>query len=273
MISRYLPWIRTVSFAAFVVILFVACPLTGGVQTFSYEVVQRFPHDPTAFTQGLVYEDGVLYEGTGLYGRSSIRRVNLQTGEVLQIYNLPYRYFGEGIAICGDRLFQLTWKSNIGFVYDKNTFELLQEFHYPTEGWGLAQDGKRLIMSDGTATLHFLDPDTLEETGTVEVRDDKGPVTQLNELEYINGQIYANVWQTDRIARISPNTGRVTAWIDLSGLLSPQERQSADVLNGIAYDAQNERLLVTGKLWPTLFEIKLVPLRQPTLPVPSVTPG
>jgi glutamine cyclotransferase len=178
----------------------------------------------------------------------------------LKLDPLPVHLFGEGITIYGDKVFQLTWKAHVGFVYDKDSFELLQDFSYPTEGWGLTHDGERLIMSDGTPTLHFLDPDTLEETGQIQVYDNKGPVTRLNELEYVRGEIYANVWQTDRIARIDPRTGQVTGWIDLAGLLSQEDRsQRVDVLNGIAYDAQLDRLFVTGKLWPKLFEIELMP--------------
>ncbi|MFL5803187.1 MAG: glutaminyl-peptide cyclotransferase, partial [Roseiflexaceae bacterium] len=169
-------------------------------------------------------------------------------------------YFGEGITIFGDKILQLTWQSQVGFVYDKASFEQIGEFHYSTEGWGLTHDGTRLIMSDGTATLHFLDPQTLQETGTLDVYDNNGPVVRLNELEYINGEVYANIWQTDRIARISPQTGQVLGWINLTGLLGPEDRQQpVDVLNGIAYDAAGDRLFVTGKLWPKLFEIKLIP--------------
>jgi glutamine cyclotransferase len=208
----------------------------------------------------LVFENGVLYEGTGLYEHSTLRRVELETGDILQIRELSDRFFGEGITIYGDRIIQLTWRSHIGFVYDKNSFELLQEFNYSTEGWGITYDGEHLIMSDGTSTLHFLDPQTFEETGQVEVFDNDGPVTRLNELEYVQGEVYANVWQTDRIARIAPETGRVVGWIDLEGLLSAEDHsEPVDVLNGIAYDADNDRLFVTGKLWPKLFEIELIP--------------
>ncbi|RME86043.1 MAG: glutaminyl-peptide cyclotransferase [Caldilineae bacterium] len=226
----------------------------------SYRVVQAFPHDPNAFTQGLVFDGTQLYEGTGLYGRSSLRRVDLETGQVMQMLALPSRYFGEGITIFGDRIYQLTWRSHIGFVYDKTTFALLRTFSYPTEGWGLTHDGTRLIMSDGTSTLHFLDPETLAEVGQVEVRDQGEPIVWLNELEYVGGAVLANVWQTDRIARIDPDSGEVTAWIDLTGLLPPEDRtQPVDVLNGIAYLSEQDRLFVTGKLWPRLFEIELVP--------------
>jgi glutamine cyclotransferase len=224
-------------------------------------VVNEYPHDPQAFTQGLVFEAGFLYEGTGLYGSSSLRRVELETGEVQQMLALPAEFFGEGIAIYdGNKIAQLTWRQRVGFIYDKADFELLGEFWYTSEGWGLTYDGSRLIMSDGTSTLHYLDPATMEEIGTVEVIDTGGPVARLNELEYVEGEIYANIWTTDRIAIIDPITGRVTAWIDLQGLLSPEEAEAADVLNGIAYDAGADRLFVTGKLWPSLFEIELVPI-------------
>ncbi len=251
-----------------------ATPTSGPalpVPVYGYQIVKTYPHDPDAFTQGLVYVDGVLYEGTGLNGRSSLRRVDLESGQVLQRRDLAEEYFGEGIAVFGKRIIQLTWRSRVGFVYDRETFALQRQFSYPTEGWGLTHDGKSLIMSDGTATLRWLDPENFAETRSVVVRDQNGPVVNLNELEYIRGEVYANIWQTDRIARIDPQTGRVTGWIDLQGLLSLEERQSsaADVLNGIAYDAANDRLFVTGKLWPKLFEIKLIPPNQN----PTVTPS
>jgi glutamine cyclotransferase len=232
---------------------------SDGIPIYSYNIVNTYPHDRNAFTQGLVFEDGVLYEGTGLLEHSTLRRVELETGEILQVYELQAQFFGEGITIYGNKIIQLTWQSNIGFVYDKNSFELLQEFNYSTEGWGITHDGTRLIMSDGTSTLHFLDPQTLEEIGQLEVFDNRGPVTRLNELEYIQGEIYANVWQTDRIARIAPETGRVVGWVELGGLLTAEDRvETVDVLNGIAYDAETDRLFVTGKLWPKLFEIELI---------------
>ncbi len=232
---------------------------SGIIPIYSYSIVNAYPHDPDAFTQGLVFEDGVLYEGTGLLGRSTLRRVELETGAILQIRELPGQFFGEGITIYGNEIIQLTWQSNVGFVYDKSSFELLQEFNYSTEGWGITHDGKRLIMSDGTSTLHLLDPQTFEEIGQLEVFDNDGPVTRLNELEYIQGEIYANVWQTDRIARISPDTGRVIGWVDLGGLLTAEDRsEPVDVLNGIAYDTEADRLFVTGKLWPKLFEIEVL---------------
>ena len=223
-----------------------------------YRVVQSYPHDPQAYTQGLIYSDGALFEGTGLNGQSTIRKVRLETGEVLQVHKLEPQYFGEGIALWNGSLIQLTWQSEIGFVYDRKTFRPTRTFTYTGEGWGLTHDGARLIMSDGTAQLRFLSPKTFKETGRLTVRDAGMPVAQLNELEYIRGEIYANIWQTDRIARISPATGQVTGWIDLSGLLSPAEAAAAEVLNGIAYDAAGDRLFVTGKLWPRLFHITVV---------------
>ena len=225
----------------------------------SYRIVNTYPHDPEAFTQGLVFADDILYEGTGLRGQSSLRKVDLVSGNILQIRNLPPRYFGEGITVFGNKVIQLTWQAKIGFVYDKKTFQLLGGFNYPTDGWGITHDGNRLIMSDGTSTLRLLDPQTFKEVARIEVHSTDGPVTRLNELEYVKGEIYANVWRTDRIARISPQTGKVLGWIELGGLLSPEDRgRRIDVLNGIAYDAKNDRLFVTGKLWPKLFEIELI---------------
>ena len=226
---------------------------------YSYRIVNTYPHDTGAFTQGLVFENGVLYEGTGLYGKSSLRKVDLETGNSLRIFELPAQYFGEGVTIFEDIIVQLTWKSNLGFVYDKKSFEVLRDFTYESEGWGITHDGKRLIMSDGTSTLRFLDPKDFSTLGHIEVYKDDTPVSKLNELEYINDHIYANVWPTDNIAIIDPQNGRVTGWIELSGLLQSQNWSApVDVLNGIAYDAVNNRLFVTGKLWPWLFEIELV---------------
>ena len=230
---------------------------TPATPVYGYRVVHVYPHDPDAFTQGLVYLDGVLYEGTGLNGRSSIRKVRLENGEVLQIQKLDAQYFGEGIAILRDTLYELTWQSEIGFTYDRASFKRTGTFRYHGEGWGLTGDGHRLIMSDGTAFLRFLDPATLKEVSRIQVTDGSGPVKNLNELEFVKGEIFANVWQSWRIARISPKTGRVTGWIDLQGLLTAREAQEVDVLNGIAYDAAGDRLFVTGKLWPKLFEIKV----------------
>jgi glutamine cyclotransferase len=226
---------------------------------FGYQVVNVYPHDPRAWTQGLIFVDGSLYEGTGREnGLATLSRLDLETGAVLQRCELPSEFYGEGVTIFGDAIYQLTWQSRVGFVYDKATLAFQRAWSYPTEGWGLTHDGAQLIMSDGTATLHFLNPETLEETGRIEAYDDNGPVIRLNELEYIGGEIYANVWLTDRIARIDPRTGQVLGWIDLTGLLGPKDRgQPVAELNGIAYDAERERLFVTGKLWPKLFEIKL----------------
>lgn len=224
-----------------------------------YRVVHAYPHDSRAFTQGLIYLDGHLYESTGLKGESSLRMEDLDSGKIEQYAAAPAQYFGEGLASWGSTLIQLTWQSGIAFVYDRFSFRLLRTFHYPGEGWGLTQDGKRLILSDGTSTLRFLDPATFREVRRITVRSNGVPVTRLNELEYIHGEIYANIWYSDRIARISPASGKVLGWIDLSGLLSSGERTNPDaVLNGIAYDAQHDRLFVTGKLWPKIFEIKIV---------------
>ena len=227
--------------------------------TYGYTVVRAYPHDHEAFTQGLTFDDeGALYESTGQRGQSSLRRVELSSGAVLQRHDLHASLFGEGLTVFGDRIIQLTWQAGRAFVYDKASFDLLQAFTYRTEGWGLTHDGQRLIMSDGSATLSFRRPDTFAETARLTVRDHRGPVIRLNELEYVGGEILANVWQTDRIARIDPHTGHVTGWIDLSGLLqSGDRRQPVDVLNGIAYDARTDRLFVTGKWWPKLFEITL----------------
>jgi glutamine cyclotransferase len=231
----------------------------AGIPEYGYDVVHVYPHDPGAYTQGLFYLNGVMYESTGLNGLSSIRKVRLETGEVLQKHDIPEQYFGEGIINWKDRLVEITWKSEIGFIYDLNSFAAKGQFMYSGEGWGLTQDGKRIIMSDGTAELRFWDPETLRETGRITVTDEGRPVDQLNELEWIKGEVYANVYQTNRIARIDPSSGKITGWIDLTGILPPADRfRQVDVLNGIAYDARTDRLFVTGKLWPKLFEIKLV---------------
>ncbi len=238
------------------------------IPVYTYTIIHTYPHDPGAFTQGLIFENGILYEGTGLRGRSSLRKVELETGDVLQIYNLANQFFGEGVTMYDDEILQLTWQSRIGFVYDEESFNLLRTFNYPTEGWGITHDGTNLIMSDGTSTLYFWDPETFTETNRIEVYDDDGPVVRLNELEYIQGKVYANVWQTDRIAIIDPQTGQVVGWIDLEGLLNLEGTpQPVDVLNGIAYDTEGDRLFVTGKLWPKLFEIELI--RQSTQRSPN----
>ncbi len=228
---------------------------------YTYDVVDVYPHDETAFTQGLIFEDGVLYEGTGLYGQSTLRRVELETGNTLQLYTLPNQFFGEGITIFDDKIIQLTWKSNKGFVYDKNSFELLEEFTYPTEGWGITHDGSNLIMSDGTATMYFLDPENFTQVSQIEVyASETEPVTRLNELEYIQGKVYANIWLEEKIAIINPQTGQVIGWINLEGIQELENLDANSVLNGIAYDENKDRLFVTGKRWPQLFEVDLVPL-------------
>jgi len=231
----------------------------GSAPVSGYRIVKIYPHDRQAFTQGLQYADGVLYEGTGLNGRSSIRKVKLENGSVLQQRTLDSRYFGEGITVWRQSIIQLTWQSEVAFVYDRDTFEPVKTFTYRGEGWGLTHDGTRLIMSDGSASLRFIDPLTFKETGRLAVHDGAAPVQKLNELEVVKDEIFANVWQTNRVARINPKTGAVTGWIDLSGLLDPRDMAGVDVLNGIAYDAAGDRLFVTGKLWPKLFEITLAP--------------
>ncbi len=239
-------------------VLWAQEPAAGQVPACSYRVVRSYPHDRQAFTQGLVYVDGVLYEGTGLNGRSSLRKVDLATGRVLKRIDLAPAHFGEGVTVFGDRIVQITWQSHIGFVYDKATFRLLKQFSYPHEGWGITHNGKQLIMSDGTSILHILDPKDFQETARIEVRDVRGPVSGLNELEYVKGEIYANVWPTDAISVINPRTGRVRCRINLEGLLDKKDSAGADVLNGIAYDPQGDRLFVTGKFWPKIFEIKMI---------------
>jgi len=248
--------------AAGIVLFFLFSRNPDTPAAWTYKVVNTFAHDPKAFTQGLVFEDGFLYEGTGLNGRSELRKVELETGKVLQSHKLPDKFFGEGITIYGDRLIQLTYQSNVGFVYNKETFELLREFSYPTEGWGLTNDGRYLIMSDGTPMLYFLDPETFVQNRKVMVLDQDSPVWGLNELEYIDGEIYANVWPTERIVKIEPQTGEVIGWIDTEGILAPQDHsEMVDVFNGIAYDPAGRRLFVTGKFYPKLYEIKLIPAK------------
>lgn len=235
-------------------------PPASATPEYTFTVVHVFPHDTSAYTQGLAYRDGFLYEGTGRNGQSSLRKVRLETGEVLQQVNLEPEYFGEGITIIQDKVFQLTWQSKVGFVYDVNSFRLLKTFSYSGEGWGLATDGRDLFLSDGTAEIRVLDPVSFKEKRRLKVRDGSTAIDQLNELEFVEGQIFANVWHSNRIARISPQTGEVVGWIDLSGILSSVYRLEPEaVLNGIAYDPAGKRLFVTGKLWPKIFEITLSP--------------
>jgi glutamine cyclotransferase len=235
-------------------------PSASKVVNYTYSIIKAYPHDTSAFTEGLVYQDGFFYEGTGLNGYSSLRRVDLNTGQVLQQVDLDIKYFGEGIAVVNNSIIQLTWQSQVGFVYDKNSFSLIRNFSYSNEGWGLTFDGEKLIMSDGTSKLRFVDPISFKEIGEVLVRDAEIPVVNINELEYVNGDVYANIWMEQKIAIIDLSTGLVKGWVDLSGLPRSEVLDSNSVLNGIAYDSVNCRFFVTGKNWPMLFEIKLVPL-------------
>jgi|SRR5262252_5584146 len=264
MIFPKIPGFRCISSALPLLVVAVLLCVTAVAQTSAhaegYRVIHTYPHDPDAFTQGLIYVDGYLYESTGRNGKSSIRKVDLATGKVLQHYDLAQQYFGEGLTNWDDDLVQLTWQAHLGFVYDRASFKWKRSFEYAGEGWGLTQDGKHLILSDGTPVLRFLDPQTFEETRRLPVTDEKGqPVVNINELEYIHGEIYANIWETDQIVRISPKTGRVVGRIDLTGIIDKKTLSDPNaVLNGIAYDAKQDRIFVTGKLWPKLFEIKIV---------------
>jgi glutamine cyclotransferase len=225
---------------------------------YGYRVVQVFPHDPRAFTQGLIFRDGFLYESIGLEGKSELRKVRLETGDVIERRTVDARYFAEGLAGFGERLFQLTWRSEVGFVYGLRDLEPQRTFSYRGEGWGLASDAKRLVMSDGTSTLRFLDPESLRETGRLVVTEEGRTVANLNELEVVKDEIFANIWRSDDIVIIAPIDGRVVGRIDLTGLLPSDDRPGTDVLNGIAWDRGRDRLFVTGKWWPKLFEIQLV---------------
>ncbi len=230
------------------------------VKFYQYRIVNEFPHDTSAFTQGLFFHDGALYESTGEYGQSVLREVALETGETLRAAALPSRRFGEGSVAVGERIFVLTWRSGMGYVFDRETLREMQTFTYDGEGWGLTYDGDRLIMSDGTPTLRFLDPQTLQENGRLSVTFRGSPLHNLNELEWVDGEIFANVWQSDAIVRIDPSTGAVTGVIDLRGILKDNaQMMGADVLNGIAYQEETGRLFVTGKNWPSLFEVELTP--------------
>ncbi|HVG29711.1 MAG TPA: glutaminyl-peptide cyclotransferase [Pyrinomonadaceae bacterium] len=226
---------------------------------YAYEIKNVYPHDRAAFTQGLIYKDGVLWEGTGQYGTSSLRKVDLKTGKVLKMISVPREFFAEGITVFRDKVYQLTWQNNKGFIYTPDDFAKTGEFKYAGEGWGLTHDADSLIMSDGTSQIRFIDPETFAVRRTISVSEGGHPLAELNELEYVKGEIYANVWQTDRIVRIDPKTGNLTGTIDLAGLLPEADRDAdTDVLNGIAYDEAGDRLFVTGKLWPKLFEIRLI---------------
>jgi glutaminyl-peptide cyclotransferase len=257
---------RIPSFAIVIIITLLAAPSVQAADT--YRVVHAYPHDQHAFTQGLVYVDGLLYESTGIKGQSSLREEDLETGRILRMQIDSDRYFAEGLTDWKNTLIQLTWQSHVALIYDRATFRQLRTFRYDGEGWGLTHDAKSLILSDGTATLHFFAPDTFKELRRIAVNDHGKPVTQLNELEFIHGEIYANIWHSNRIARISPASGRVLGWIDLKGLM-PRDQLSSDeaVLNGIAYDPDHDRIFVTGKLWPRVFEITVLPERARPIPV------
>ena len=230
----------------------------GPVPRYGYQIVNIWPHDSNAFTQGLILMDGKLLESTGEEGRSSLRQVDLESGRVLKKVDVPVPYFAEGIALLNGKIYQLTWQHQLGFIYDAQTFERTGQFNYSGEGWGLTTDGQSLILSDGSSHLRFINPADFKVTRTISVVDGQRQIDQLNELEYVNGEIYANVWHDNRIATINPQTGHINAWIDLNGLMQPGELQDPEaVLNGIAYDHANNKLSVTGKLWPRLFEIKL----------------
>jgi glutaminyl-peptide cyclotransferase len=250
-------------FGISLVLLISSGAASGQGRAGTYQVVHVYPHDPAAFTQGLVYLDGHLYESTGRNGQSSLRMVDLATGRVLQRFDLAPEYFGEGLTEWDSNLIQLTWKNSLGFVYDRFSFALKRTFRYDGEGWGLTHDSRHLILSDGTPVLRFLDTQSFAETGRITVRDESGrALSNLNELEYVRGEIYANIWGADQIIRISPATGRVLGRIDLTGLMDKSQLSDPDaVLNGIAYDARADRLFVTGKLWPKLFEIRIITKR------------
>lgn len=241
-------------------------PRKSEVPRWRCRIVRRYPHDPEAFTQGLVVSEGILYEGTGLVGRSSIRRVALETGRILARRPLPPPHFGEGVAVVDDSIIQLTWLSEAGFVYDRESLEPRGRFRFSGEGWGLAHDGTRLVMSDGTPWLRFLDPATFAEGSRLRVTDAGRPLHELNALAWVEGELLANVWGSEFIARIDPDDGRVRGWIDCRGLLPPAISRYCDVLNGIAYDPAERRLLLTGKLWPWLFEVELVPAGRTVAP-------
>ncbi len=253
------PWFDSPFKSVFV----AAANETDKTTLYGYKIVNTFSHDPESFTQGLFLEDGILYESTGLNGKSAVKKIDLKTGKVIKSRNMQDKFFGEGLTIVNDKIIQITWRSKTGFVYDKDSLEILRTFSYKTQGWGITYDGKYLIISDGSEILYFMDPKSFVVVGKLEIYDDRGKVSKLNELEYIDGEIYANIWGKDLIARINPKTGYVNSWIDLTGILSKEDRKGKeDVLNGIAYNPENNTLLVTGKLWPKIFEIKVIEKNQ-----------
>ena len=263
MTRRIAIWLLFAAFAEVVLSQSTRPTGSSAPPEYTFRIIRSFPHDPTAFTQGFAYRDGFLYEGTGLKGRSSLRKVSLETGEIMQQVGLAPEFFGEGIALLKNEVVQLTWQSQTGFIYRLSDFRLLRRFTYSGEGWGLATDSREIFMSDGTSEIRVLDPDTLAEKRRFTVHDGDTRIKELNELEFVEGELFANVWQTDRIARISPQSGKVVGWVNLKGLLSPIYRlEPGAVLNGIAYDSKRKRLFVTGKLWPKVFEIELVPKHQ-----------
>jgi glutamine cyclotransferase len=235
-----------------------AATSSGSAKQILYDVVNSYPHDSRAFLQGLVWHEGGFYESTGQYGRSTLRRVEFPSGKVVKSVSLDSSIFAEGLALVGDRLVQLTWQTQRGFVYDRETFKLIREFTYNTEGWGLAYDGKNLILSDGSDSLTFINPETFEPVRKLAVKWNGRPVTEINELEFIEGEVWANIWHRDQIIRIDPATGNVNSYLDMKGILPPDERRDPEaVLNGIAYDPAEKRIFISGKLWPKIFEIKL----------------
>jgi glutamine cyclotransferase len=243
-----------------------AAPPDATAPAMGYAVVAEYPHSTSSFTEGFFYLDGLFYEGTGMPSHSQLLAIQPETGKVVRSFDLPSQYFGEGIVDWGDKIYEWTWTSHIGFIYDRATFKPVGHFEYAGEGWGMTHTSTELVTSDGTATLRFRNPATFEETRNIIVRDGETPISQLNELEWVHGSIYANLWHSDLIARIDPADGHVLAWIDLSGLLPATERTNPEaVLNGIAYDAEHDRLFVTGKLWPKVFEIKVVPALEATI--------
>ena len=233
------------------------------IPLYTYKIIKKYPHHRSSYTEGLVMSGGYLYEGTGLITQSKLLKQDLETGKILQEKILNPHYFGEGVTVLGDEIFQLTYMANTGFVYDRDSMTLKREFHYPWQGWGLTNDGRQLITSNGSSALIFLDPATMKIERYVLVSDDSGDVGFLNELEYVDGSIYANVWQTNFIARISPESGKITGWIDLTGLNpDPAVLKYPYVLNGIAYNEKTKHLLVTGKCWPNVYEIELIPVKD-----------
>jgi glutaminyl-peptide cyclotransferase len=264
-------WVKIVAVTALVAAAVV--PVRAAVPEYRATIVKTYPHDPQAFTEGLLYQGGFLYESTGREGHSSIRKVVLETGVAVQQHDIDPQYFGEGIVIWDNRLIELTWKNQVGFVYDVSTFSPLSEFHYPGEGWALTRDSTHVYMSDGTTDLRILDPATLAETGRIHVTCDGQPVKNINELEWVKGEIYANIWLTNVVVRINPATGAIVGMIDLTELRTlASETQAVDVVNGIAYDAAGDRLFVTGKLWPALYQVTLSPRTDGTDLCPTLPP-